>query len=66
MSVRGLAAEQSGLASALRGNGGMAAKDEGGEGISQLSFPGGPGPGGEAGTGEPLLTESGERSKLLI
>lgn len=42
----------------------MAAEDEGGEGIPQLSFPGGQGPGGEAGPREPLVTEPGERTSL--
>lgn len=42
----------------------MAAEDERGTRVSQLSFPGGPGPGGEAGPGEPLPTGPGERTGL--
>lgn len=62
---RGVATEQPGAAAALRGDGGMAAEDEGGKRLPQLSLPGGPGPGGEAGPGEPLPAEPGQRAGLL-
>lgn len=44
----------------------MAAEDERGTRISQLSFPGSQEPGGEAGPGEPLLAGLGERTSLLL
>ena len=44
----------------------MAAKNEGGTGISQLPFPGGEGLGGETGPGEPVLKGHGERTRLLL
>lgn len=44
----------------------MAAEDKRGKRISQLSFPGGQGSGGEAGRGEPLLAGVGEWAGLLL
>lgn len=65
-SSRGPATEQPGAAAALRGDGGMAAEDEGGARLPQLPLPGGPGPGGETGPGEPLPAGPGQRSRLLL
>ena len=62
---RGSPLQQPGSAAALRGDGGLAAEDAGGEGVPELPLPGGEGPGGETGPGEPLPARAGERTQLL-
>lgn len=44
----------------------MAAEDQGGQGVPQLSLPGGQGSGGEAGRGESLPAKLSERTHVLL